>query len=292
MNSPLNPTGCQIDQYIPDRCRVDTSLPAHSRPGTCATYSAQIAYRENLSGRDKKKMNRVPVIVWNPAYLEELEPVDPATFLSGDSQIVTAPASDDGDVVEEIVEEPEDGDMHSAMNDMYDFLGRLSERIQSFKDKHANPGQPPVVPDEVPAAVDEDVVGDIPEEAEEDPKQVLQDAVQSLSRLNDGLRSVLSLSRDTSSSQHTDVPNVDVWDTGKAIEQEFELFPNPTRKGLKDRLDNQVWDLLRLMQERVDQGTYNDTDIRLVEGLHVISVLHARLCVLTEIGLKHRAKRP
>ena len=110
--------------------------------------------------------------------------------------------------------------------------------------------------------------------------------------MNDGLRSVLSLSGDTSSSQHTDVPNVDVWDTGKAIEQEFELFPNSTRKGLKDRLDNQVWDLLRLTQERVDQGTYNDTDIRRVDGLHVISVLHARLGVLTEIALEHRAKRP
>ena len=116
--------------------------------------------------------------------------MDPATFISGDSQIVTAPASEDGDVVEEIAEEPE-----------------------------------------------------------EDTKQVLQDAVQSLSRLNDGLRSILSLSRDTSSFQRTEVPNEDVWDTGKAIEQEFELFPNPTRKGLKDRLDNQVWDLLRLMQE-------------------------------------------
>ena len=110
--------------------------------------------------------------------------------------------------------------------------------------------------------------------------------------MNDGLRSVLSLSGDTSSSQHTDVPNVDVWDTGKAIEQEFKLFPNPTRKGLKDRLDNQVWDLLQLMQERVVQGIYNDTDIKLIEGLQVISVLHARLGVLTEIALKHRAKRP
>ena len=181
-------------------------------------------------------MNRVPVIVWNPAYLEELEPVDPATFISGDSQIITAPASKDGDVAEEIVEEPEDEDLHPAMKDMYGFLGRLSARIQSFKDKSTKPGQPPAVPD--------------------------------------------------------DVPKVNVWDTGKHIEQEFRLFPNPTRKGLLDRLDNQVWDLLRLMQERVDQGTYNDTDIRLVEGLHVISVLHARLGVLTEIALKHRAKRP
>ena len=234
-----------MDQYIPDRCRVDTSLPAHSRPGACATYSAQIAYRENLSGRDKKKMNRVPVIAWNPPYLEELEPegevvpVDPATFISGSSQIITAPASEDGDVVEEVVEEHDDEDLPQTMKDMYDFLGELSEKIQSFNStmkRSTNPGQPPVVPD--------------------------------------------------------DVPKVDVWDTGKAIEQELRLFPNPTRKGLKDRLDNQVWDLLQLIQERVDQGTYNDRDIRLVDGLHVISVLHARLGILTEIALKHRAKKP
>ena len=244
-------------------------------------------------------MNHVPVIVWNPAYLEELEPVDPATFISGNSQIITAPASEDGDVVEEVVEdkdeEHDDEDLPQTMKDMYDFLGELSEKIQTFNStmkRSTNPGQPPVVPDDVPTPDDEDVVGDIPEDAKEDTKQVLRDAVQSLSRLNDGLRSVLSLSRDTSSPQHTDVPKVDVWDTGKAIEQEFRLFPNPTRKGLKDRLDNQVWNLLQLIQERVDQGTYNDTDIRLVDGLHVISVLHARLGILTEIALKHRAKRP
>ena len=222
-------------------------------------------------------MNSVPVIVWNPAYIEELEPRDPVTFISGDSQIVTAPASDDGAVVEEIVDEPGVEEMNPVVKDMDDFLGRLAERIQSFKEKLVNPDQPSVVLDEAPAAADGDAVGDSVEGAEEDPKQVLQEAVQSLSKLNDGLKRGLSLSRDTSSTQHTDVPNVDVWDTGRAIEQEFKLFPNPTRKGLKDRLDNQVWDLLRLMQERVVQGTYNDTDIRLVEGLHVISVLHARL---------------
>ena len=81
-------------------------------------------------------------------------------------------------------------------------------------------------------------------------------------------------------------------DTGKVIEQEFKLSPNPTRKELRDRLDNQVWDLLRLMQERVDQRTYHDTDISLIKGLQTISVLHARLGILTEIALKHRAKRP
>ena len=149
---------------------------------------------------------------------------------------------------------------------------------------------PPIIT--VPASEDEDVTEDAPEDVGEDATQVLRDAVQSLSRLNDGLRSVLSLSRDTSSQQHTDVPKVDIWDTGKAIEQEFRLFPNPTRKGLKDRIDNQVWNLLQIIQERVDQGTYNNTDIRLVEGLHAISVMHARLGVLTEIALKNRARRP
>ena len=281
-------------------------------------------------------MNRVPVITWNPAYIEELEPdgevvpVDPAPFISGNTPIITALASEDEDIAEEVVEDKDedhdDEDLSQTMREMYDILGELSEKIQTFNTtmrRSASPGQPPVVPDDtevtqelqglnqeiskwvssppkdtappiitVPASEDEDVTEDAPEDAEEDATQVLRDAVQSLSRLNDGLRSVLSLSRDTSSQQHTDVPKVDIWDTGKTIEQEFRLFPNPTRKGLKDRIDNQVWNLLRIMQERVDHGTYNNTDIRLVEGLHVISVLHARLGVLTEIALKHRAKRP
>ena len=46
-------------------------------------------------------MNRVPVITWNPAYIEELEPdgevvpADPTPFISGNTQIITAPASED-----------------------------------------------------------------------------------------------------------------------------------------------------------------------------------------------------
>ena len=198
-----------------------------------------------------KKMNRVPVIVWNPAYIEELEPRDSMDLISGDSQIITAPASDDGasgeevadepdvgDVVEEVVEEHDDEDLPHAMKDMYDFLGELSEKIQSFNstmEKSASPGQPLAVPD--------------------------------------------------------DVPKVDVWDTGKAIEQEFRRFPNPTRKGMKDRLYNQVWDLLRLLQERVNQGTYDRTDVKLIEGLQVIYVLQARLSVCAEAAIEH-AKRP
>ena len=177
------------------------------------------------------------MIVWNPAYIEELEPRDPMNLLSGDSQIITAPASDDGATVEEVVDEPD--------------------------------------------------VGVSAEEAEVDVKQVLQEAVQSMSTLNDELRSVLSLSGDRRAA----VPDMDVYDTGKATEEEYRLLPNPTRKGLRDRLNNQVWNLLHLLQERVTQGTYDETDVKLIEGLQVICVLQARLNVYAEIAIKH-AKRP
>ena len=132
-------------------------------------------------------MNRVPVIVWNPAYIEELEP---DTFISGNSQIVTAPASEDEDVVEEVVEdngeERDDEDLPPALKDMYDFLGELFEKIQTFRNESDNSGQPPVVPNDVPTSEDEDEVEDVLEDAEKSIKQVLRDAVQSLSNLNDG----------------------------------------------------------------------------------------------------------
>ena len=57
-------------------------------------------------------------------------------------------------------------------------------------------------------------------------------------------------------------------------------------------LDNQVLVLLRLLHERVAQGSYNETGIKLIEGIQVVSVLHARLSVYTEIAIKHRAKGP
>ena len=177
------------------------------------------------------------MIVWNPAYIEELEPRDSLDSISGESPIVTAPAPDDGATEEGVVEEP--GDEGSA------------------------------------------------EEDEVDVKQVLQEAVQSMSSLNEELRSMLSLNRDQAAA----VPDVDIYDTGKATEEEYRLFPNPTRKDLRDRLNNQVWNMLHLLQERVDQGTCHETDIKLIEGLQVILVLQTRLSVYAEIAIKH-AKRP
>ena len=190
-------------------------------------------------------MNRVPVIVPNPAYIEEVEldedevdPADLTPLISGDIPIVTVPALEDEDVAEEVVED-EDED----------------EKLE-----------------------------DIP--------HILRGAIQSLEGLNRELRSMMSQPLgDTDSKQHPVVLNIDVWDTGKAIEQEYRLYPIPTREEVRDRLDNQVWDLLRIMQERVDQYTCNNMDMRLIDGLNAISVMHARLGVLTEIALKHQAEK-
>ncbi len=90
----------------------------------------------------------------------------------------------------------------------------------------------------------------------------------------------------------TDVPNVDVWDTGKVIEQEYRLHPDPTMMEVRDRLSDQVMDLLQILQERVDQRTCNNRDMRLVEGLKTILVLHSRLGVLVDTVLNRQAKKP
>ena len=232
-------------------------------------------------------MNCVPVIVWNSAYVEELEPdeevdpADPAPLISGNTPIITIPDSEDEEAAGEIVADGAEGVIQG--------LEELTQEIRNWTSPPCKDADSPIIT--VPASEDKNVTEDASEDDEEDVPQVLREAIQSLAGLNQELRSILSL-RDTSSQKHTIVPNVDIWDTGKAVEQEYRLYPNPTRKGLGDRLDNQVWDLLRIIQERVDQGTCNNTDMRLVDGLNAISVMHARLGVLTEIALKRQARKP
>ena len=182
----------------------------------------------------KKKMNRVPVIVRNPAYVEELEserdgvdPVDPAPSISGDDPIVTAPASDDEE-----------------------------EKV-------------------------DDILREL-ERSNEETENILKEMREIMSFLPEG----------NSSGQHPVTPNVDVWDTGKVIEQEYRLYPDPTMKEVRDRLSNQVWDLLQILQGRVHHQTNNSKDIELISGLKLILVLNSRLSVITETVIKHRAKRP
>jgi len=198
-------------------------------------------------------MNRVSVIVQNPAYIEgldgdEVDPADLAPLISGNTPIVTVPASEDEDVAEEVVEdEDEDPDEEDLLKVMENALEELEERSRRV--------------------------------------------IQGLQGLDQELDSIMSR-RGTSSQQPTDVPNVDVWDTGKVMEQEYRLHPDPTMMEVRDRLSNQVFDLLQILQERVDQHTCNDKDIRLIEGLKTILVLQSRLSILTDIKLKCQAKRP
>ena len=188
----------------------------------------------------EEKMNMVPVIVRNPAYIEEVEPdedeVDPADIsplVSGDAPIVTVPASEDENVVEDVVE---DSDEDEEMQDILDKMKKLDTEVKELRKEIM------------------DLLSSIPE--------------------------------DTSSLQSADVPQVEVWDTGKAWEQEYRLHPDPSIDKISSRLFNQVWDLLQILQERVDQRTCNNKDIKLIDGLNAISVMHARLGKLTEKTLK------
>ena len=142
-------------------------------------------------------------------------------------------------------------------------------------------GNTPIIT--IPVSEDEEVAGEVAADGAEG-------VIQGLEELTQEIRNRMSLPcEDAGSEHHAVVPNVDIWDTEKAVEQEYRLYPNPTWEELRDRLDNQVWDLLQIMQ---DQNTCNNTDMRLVDGLNAISVMHARLGVLTEIALKSQAKKP
>ena len=207
-----------------------------------------------------EKMNCVRVMVRNPAFIEELEPdgdeVDPADLapcISGNTPTVTSPAAKDEEVAGE-----------DAVDEVGEAIRNLEGLIQESDD------------DEEDENMDDVLVGI------RRPREHLRE-----------IRSFLSsISENMSSKQHTVVPNVDVWDTGKAIKQEYRLYPDPTLKEVRDWLSNQVWDLLQILQERVNQHTYDNKDIELISGLKTISVLNARLSVVTETVLKRKAEKP
>ena len=87
-------------------------------------------------------MNHVPVIVRNPAYVAEVElgedEVDPtglAPLVSGNDPIVTAPASEDEDVAEDVVEDGNDDeemeDIPKILQDVISSLGNLIRRLET-----------------------------------------------------------------------------------------------------------------------------------------------------------------
>ena len=82
-----------------------------------------------------EKMSRVSVVVSNPAYVaeaaldvDEVDPADLAPLVSGTAPIVTAPASEDGDVAEDKAEdEDEDGDAEDLVKVLQEILDNLEE---------------------------------------------------------------------------------------------------------------------------------------------------------------------
>ena len=86
-------------------------------------------------------MNQVPVIVHNPAYVAEVEldedevdPADLAPLVSGNAPIVTAPASEDGDVAEDVVEDGNDDeemeDIPKILQDIISSLEELNKKVR------------------------------------------------------------------------------------------------------------------------------------------------------------------
>ena len=89
----------------------------------------------------KKKMYQVPGIVHNPAYVAEVEldedgvdPADLAPLVSGNAPIVTAPASEDGDVAGDVEEDKDkDEDTDVLVRTMQEMMDRLSELNQELE---------------------------------------------------------------------------------------------------------------------------------------------------------------
>ena len=91
-----------------------------------------------MSNGDQLMMNQAHISIPDDGHEEEVNPADLAPFISGNTPIITVPAS-------EVEEEREE------MEDMYNFLGEISEQIQTFNSTiqgSINSSQQPVVPDD------------------------------------------------------------------------------------------------------------------------------------------------
>ena len=88
-------------------------------------------------------MNQVPIIVHNPAQVadveldeDEVDPADLTPLISGDTLIVTVPASEDEDVAEDVVENNDEDeemeDVPQILRDIIVSLAELNKEITSY----------------------------------------------------------------------------------------------------------------------------------------------------------------
>ena len=114
----------------------DTSLLPSTAPGPVL----HIAHRQHAEGIFLDELtvgedDQVPVMMQNPAYIEEVEldedkvdPADITPLVSGDTPIVTVPASDNENIVEDLGEDGDEDD------DMQDFLEKMEKLDTEVKD--------------------------------------------------------------------------------------------------------------------------------------------------------------
>ena len=165
----------------------------------------------------KKKINRVLIIVSNPAYLaagvevdqeyaDQIDPADLAPLINGSAPTVNAPASEGGEVAED-EEEAEDGEISALVTD---HSSNEDEEMDDWLLRMSN----------YPGMVDrlQKEFGPRPQEDTNDPQSYLD-------------------------------PDVGVWDSGRMWEREYWLYPDTSREDLNTRLFYQVWNMLQIMQE-------------------------------------------
>ena len=91
-----------------------------------------------MSNEDQPMMNRARLLIPDDGHDEEIDPADLVPSTSGNTPIITVPAS-----------RAEEG--REEMENMYNFLGEITEQIQAFNSSmqgSINSGQPPAAPDD------------------------------------------------------------------------------------------------------------------------------------------------
>ena len=109
-------------------------------------------------------------------------------------------------------------------------------------------GSSPIV--NAPASEDVEVAEDEVEDGNDDKAEgllkVMQEVLVNLEELNKDLRDLTSpLQRGASTQQPPTDPGIKVWDSGKAWEREYHLYPEASRDELNTCLYNKVWDMLQ-----------------------------------------------
>ena len=146
---------------------------------------------------------------------------------------------------------------------------------------------PVIVGNTIPASEDENVAEDVVEDSDEDKEmkdvpQILWDVITSLADLNKEMRSLLTPTPgDTSSHQLAVVPMLRFGTQGR--------LGNRNTDCILTLIEKRGWLAILIMQERINQQTWNNMDLELIDGLKAISVMHFRIGRLTEKVLNGQA---